>query len=227
MGFSSFTSDLGGGGGNRCELTGGKSLCRIRDYLETLSERWRTSPAATKHALVVWAEALCIDWPVDNPSVASDAAIDSDGRPRLAPAMNIQTVRQIEALARDKLANPYKRSFAAGVLLIPFASIRFVGAQRLVFFEVNDDSVYGSLSDSQTEKHHVQFRPWACHRMGIARADWALPLLEMRRAFERTNGTDLSCTYLRRAHIWEIESTEAAPYSATRRKCPPVRRDGR
>ena len=47
-------------------LDGGKSVVLLRDCLERLAGRGRTIPATAKHALSVWAEALCIDWPLSH-----------------------------------------------------------------------------------------------------------------------------------------------------------------
>ena len=49
---------------SEAQLTVGDSLILIRDYLESLSERGRTVPSSTKHALAVWSEALGIERPL-------------------------------------------------------------------------------------------------------------------------------------------------------------------
>ena len=76
--------------------------------------------------------------------------------------MSLSTVRMIEELATNPLVTPYKRAFAAGILLMAFASLRFPDAQRLRTFEVNDDSVHGALISCETKKQHGQFWHWAC-----------------------------------------------------------------
>ena len=43
------------------ELTGEKSITMLHDYLESLTHRVRTVPAAAKAALSLWADALGIE----------------------------------------------------------------------------------------------------------------------------------------------------------------------
>ena len=133
--------------------------------------------------------------------------------------MNLSTVRMIEELATNPLVAPYKRAFAAGILLMTFASLRFSDAQRLRTFEVNDDSVHGTLISCKTKKLHGQFWPWAFPRRGITGSrDWVQPIVEMRQAYRKINGTDPSFTFMRIDHAWELVAADAAPYSTARRK---------
>ena len=65
--------------------------------------------------------------------------------------MSLKTLRDIEELTLNKLVTPYKRAYAAGILLTTYASLRFSDVQRIRTFEVNDDSVHGTLLRSKTK----------------------------------------------------------------------------
>ena len=130
---------------SKVDLTGEQAVVLIRDYLESLAERGRTVPATAKHALSVWAEALGIDWPLTHALVCSAAIVESNETPKQAPAMELSTLRAIEETDVGKLTTAFKRAFAAGVLLMTYASLRFSDVQRIRTFEVNEDSVRGTL----------------------------------------------------------------------------------
>ena len=78
----------------KCELTGEHSVALPRDYLESLAERGRTSPASAKHALTVWPDALNIDWPPSHAIVTSAASAESNEPAKQAPAMSLATGAQ-------------------------------------------------------------------------------------------------------------------------------------
>ena len=130
---------------SKVELTGEQSVVLIHDYLESLAERGRTVPAAAKHALSVWAEALGIDWPLTHSMVCSAAIAESNETPKQDPAMTLSTLRAIEETAVGKLTAPFKRAFAAGFLLMTYSSLGFSGVQRIRMFEANGDSVRDTL----------------------------------------------------------------------------------
>ena len=182
--------------------TGESSLVLIRDYIESLSERGRTAPAAGKHALTVWADAIGIDWPLTNPLVLSASVVETSEEPKQAPAMELSTVKAIDALSDNPEVSVYKRAFAAGLLLMAYASLRFADVQRLRTFEVNIDSAHGTLLSSKTKKQHGQHCPWACPRQGLTGSrDWVRPILDLRTAYRKVNGLDMSYTYPRINHL--------------------------
>ena len=136
---------------SKFQLTGDDSLILLHDYLESLAERGRTAPATAKHALSVWAEALGIEWPLTHNLVCSAAIVESNESPNQAPAMSLKTLRAIEEVALNKLVTPYKRDFAAGILLMTYASLRFSDVRRIRSFELNEDSVRGTLLNCKTK----------------------------------------------------------------------------
>ena len=87
--------------------------------------------------------------------------VDSDESPKQAPSMSLATLRAIEEIATNKSATPYKRAFAAGILLMTYASLRFSDVQRIRSFECNEDAVHGTLLICKTKKQHGQHWPWA------------------------------------------------------------------
>ena len=203
----------------KVELTGDQSAVLLRDYLEPLAERVRTVPSAAKHALTVWAEALGIDWPLTNPLVCSAAVVETNESPKQAPPMSLETVRDFEDMAVNKLTAPYNRTYAAGILLMTYGSLRFPDAQRLRSFEVTEGSARGALLSCKTRKQHGQFWPWARPIRGITGSlEWVHPLMDMRQAYRKINGADPSFPFARLDHVWELVASDASPYSTTRRK---------
>ena len=113
----------------------------------------------------------------------------------------------------------YKRAFAAGILLMTYASIRFSDVQRVRTSECNSDSAHGALLESKTRKPHRMFWPWACPLAGITGCtDWVQPLVVMREAFRNQNGSEPMFTFPRVDRAWRLVSADSAPYSTTRRK---------
>ena len=205
----------------KMELTGEKSVVLLHDYFESLADRGRTAPSAAKHALGVWAEALEIDWPLSHALINSATSVENNETPKQAPAMSLDTLRKLENMACDKLVTPFKRAFAAGIILMTYASLRFSDAQRIRSFEVNNDSIHGTLLNCKTRKAHGLFWPWARPREGITGPRyWVQPLIEMRDAYKKTNGCEPSFTFMRIDHAWQVVSADAAPYSSCRRKLP-------
>ena len=133
------------------QLTGDDSIILLHDYLESLAERGRTVPATAKHALSFWAEALGIDWPLTHNLVCSAAIVAPNESSKKAPAMSLKTLRAIEEVALNMLVTQYKRAFAAGILLMTYASLRFPDVQRIRSFELNEDSVHGTLPNCKTK----------------------------------------------------------------------------
>ena len=200
-------------------LTGEKSVVLIHDYLEHAADRGRTVPAAIRHSLTCWAAALQVDWPLDHTLITSAAAVESNSAPKHAPPMTLETVKLLEGVATNSEVPPFKRAFAAGILLMSYTSLRFSDVQRLKSFEVNDDAAHGTLLTCKTKKPHGLDWPWACPRQGVSGShDWVQPLLDFRAAHAKTNGFEPSFTFPRINHKWELESAEPAPYSTTRRK---------
>ena len=174
-------------------LTGEGAVVLLRDFLDPLRGRGRTAPSAAKHALTVSADAMGIDWPLTNPLVLSDATVESNEDPRLAPAMDVETVRKLEATASNFEILISKRPFSAGIPLMTYASLRFADVRKIRPFEVNADSIRGAHLTSKTMKQHGLHWQRACPRMGITRrTDWIQPLLELRNAYHQVNGVQMS-----------------------------------
>ena len=200
-------------------LAGEHSIILLHDYLESLADRGRTVPADGKHALTVWADAMGIDWPLNHVLIASAVTCESNEDVKQAPAMSLATIRKLEELASDKEVLSYKRAFSAAILVMSYASLRFADVQKIRTFEFNEDSVYGSLLSSKTRKQHGLNWPWACPRKGIIGTnEWVQPLLDMRTAFRKVNGVEMSYLFPRLDHNWQLVAEGPAPYSTTRRK---------
>ena len=151
-----------------------------------MAERGRTAPATAKHALAVWAEALGVDWPLSHALVCSADVAESNATPKQASAMILTTLRALGETALNKPVAPYRRSFAAGILLATYASLRFSDVQRIRSFGINEDSVRDTLLSCKTKKQHGQFWHWAFTREGITGPrDWVQHRIDMRLAFRK------------------------------------------
>ena len=193
-------------------LTGESSLVLLHDYLEQAASRGRTVPATIRHSLTNWAASLQLDWPLDHALISSASTTESNVAPKQAPAMAIETIRLLEGVATNAEVTPCKRQFAAGILLMSYASLRFSDAQRLETFEVNSDSIHGTLLTCKTRKQHGLDWPWACPLMGITgTAKWIQPIPDFRTAHERVNGSHPCFTFPRINHLWQLEIADAAP----------------
>ena len=112
-------------------LAGDTSVVLLRDYLQSVEERARAVPGAVKTSLNTRSEALGVPWPLDNPLVCAAAQVESSEIPKHAPQMKPGTVKKIEPTALNVEIDPFKRAFAAGILLMTYASLRFSDVQRL------------------------------------------------------------------------------------------------
>ena len=133
--------------------------------------------------------------------------------------MALETAKLIEGIATNPEVAPFKRAFAAGLLLMTYASLRFSGSQSLLTFEVNEDAAHGTLTSCKTKRPHGLDWPWACPRLGVTGSrDWVAPLVEFRQAHLKANGHEPQFTFPRIDHLWQLESAVGASYASTRRK---------
>ena len=133
--------------------------------------------------------------------------------------MGVGTVRKLEDTASNVEILISKRAFAAGILLMTYAGLRFADVQKIRPFEANADSIHGALLTSKAKKQHGLHWPWACPLMVITkRADWIQPLLELRNAYQKVNGVQMNYTSPRLDHTWALVAEGPSPYSTTRRK---------
>ena len=135
-------------------LAGEGSLVLRRDYIESLKERGRTVPAAARHALTAWPGASGIDWPLTNPLAITASTVERNEGRRQAPAIDIETIRKLEGAAANVEILISKRAFAAGILLVTYASLRFADTQRLRRLEANAESILVTLLASMVRKQH-------------------------------------------------------------------------
>ena len=63
--------------------------------------------------------------------------------------MDIETIRRMEETAANVEIMIYKRAFAACILLMTYASLRFADVQRLRHLEAHADSIHGTLLTSK------------------------------------------------------------------------------
>ena len=191
----------------------------LHDFLEQAASRGRAVPPTMRRSLNCRAKALEIEWPLDHPLICSAVSVESTAAPKHSPSMPLETVKFIDGVATNQEVAPVMRAFAAGILLMDYASLRFSDVQRLKTSELNADSAHGALLRCKTKKPHGLDCPPACPRMGIACSiDWVLPLIELRTAFAKTNGKGPCFTSPRINRAWELDSAEASPYPITRRK---------
>ena len=90
----------------------------LRDYSESVSDRGRTVPGAVGTSLGTWSEALGVPWPLGNPLVRAAAQVESNEIPKHAPSTKLDTIKKLESVALNVEIDPFKRAFAAGILLM-------------------------------------------------------------------------------------------------------------
>ena len=71
--------------------------------------------------------------------------------------MSPSTLLAIEEADANKLTAPYKRSFEAGILLVTYSSLRFSDPQRILPFEVDEDSMRGALFNLRRKSSMASF----------------------------------------------------------------------
>lgn len=151
--------------------------------------------------------------------VSSVCSIESTISPKQAPAMPIATIKIPEERAISKEVTPPNRQFAAGILFVSFARLRFSHARRPKWFEVNEDSICGTLRTCKTHMRHGLDWPWACPLMGMTGStSRAQPLVGLRAVPGEASGVSLCFTPQRISRLWQLESSESAPYSTARRR---------
>ena len=133
--------------------------------------------------------------------MCSAAVVESNQNPGQAPSVGLKSLQSFVDVATSKLGAPYKRSFASGILLAPYAFLGFSDAQRIRTFETNKDAVNGTPLSCKTKKQHGQCWPRACPREGITGSrECAQPLLDMRDAYRKINGSDPTFAFMRINH---------------------------
>ena len=116
-----------------------------------------------------------------NPLVLSDAIVEPNEEPKQAPSMELDTAKAIGHIATNAEVGVHKRANAAGILRMTYAGLMFADVQRLRPFEVNEDSIHGTLLSSKTKKPHGQNWPMAFPLMGLTGAtDWLQPIAQLR-----------------------------------------------
>ena len=132
--------------------------------------------------------------------------------------MGLSTLRSLGEIAINESVTPCIRAFAAGILLMTYASLRFPDAQRIRSFECNEDAVRGALLNFKTRKQHGQRWPRAFPLEGVTGSrERAQPLIDTRAAYRKINGTDPSVAFMRLDRAWQ-PAANASPYDTTRRK---------
>ena len=133
--------------------------------------------------------------------------------------MELGHIEKLEEIALNVGVIPPKRAFASGIVLMTYMSLRFSGVQRSRILDVNEDSAYGALFQSETKKPHGVPRLWACPSMVIdGPALWVNPIIDFRDDRENHNGTRPSFVAPRANRRWELEKAEPSAYVTTRRK---------
>ena len=88
-------------------------------------------PPTIRNSLCCWAAAIEIHWPIDHALTLDTVNVESNTTPQQAPAMPIETVKLLENMPTNEEVAPFKRAFAAGILLMSYAIVRFSGVPRL------------------------------------------------------------------------------------------------
>ena len=139
------------------DLAGEQSVAVVRDYLESIAERGGNCDLQGETRIVRSGGSVRNRLAADHPLVFSDNQVETGERPKQTPAKTLSTLRDIERISDNKLPPPYKREFAAIILLTTYARRRFSDPQRTRSFGADEDSAHGALIARATRKRRVQF----------------------------------------------------------------------
>ena len=159
-------------------LSGKDATVALTGFLELVRERGQSVPHAAKSALTVWGEATRTKLPLTEKEVVFAARKDREREQKRAPPLQVEFIKMMENIATDENSEWGRRNFAASILLMVFASLRFSDVQRLKSLHITRNTIHGKLLDSKTKVGAEE--PWACPKMGITTDKWVIPIGEVR-----------------------------------------------
>ena len=170
----------------KAPLAGPDSHVSIIRFLDHIRPRGHTVPNAARVSLAAWGAAVGCELDTENRGVLYAARGDPSIPRKTSPEMPLCLIRGLERVACDVEYPLARRSFAGGILLMVFASLRYSDAQRIAEIHKNETSVYGRMSCSKTK--HGALYPWACPLKGLETNQWIDPVLIMRKELTSTLG---------------------------------------
>lgn len=172
----------------------------MRDFFESPHGRGRTSPAAATTALACRSDALGVYLPLRSPALAIATSAESNGPPKKAPSMTMGAVSKLERAASGPEVPTPKRIFAANVVLMAYASLRFPDARHIKDFPIplslcpNKPTLMeirrSEPSRLQKQRRNMDYLGQGdCPEIGIAwSSDWVTTICNFREAFKKKNG---------------------------------------
>ena len=136
----------------RLVTTGPSAIIAVATWLLSLHARGRTVPAAGRYALKVFAEALTLDIPASAPAALSATRSHVIRLAKQAPCFTLKMLLTFERLAADKTTPIAIRYFAACVMIMVFASFRFIDTTNIREINYKKDTVAWSCLPSKTQK---------------------------------------------------------------------------
>ena len=218
IGLVSFSIEIGADSG--IELTGGKSMVLLRDYLESLAGRGRTVSGAAEGAISLTADAFRAERPLTRPLVLAAADVESNDFLWRSPHVKLDAPKPLESFVRNKLAPTYRRASTIGVALVAYARLRsltYRGSGRSRSLPIQRAAHF------QTRKPRKRTRGGgsaAGPPVGglTGSAERAQPILTTREVYQKLGDRDLHCAFPRARHAWGLVSTGPSPACATRPK---------
>ena len=202
-------------GSERDPLAGNDAMFMLADFIRTTRLRGVTVPEATRAGLKSFANALSIEWDLDNRLIVKAAEVIRNDTPKQAPALSVETVMKLENLAGDT-KNPLAfRVFCSAVCLSVHGSFRFADCQSIDKLTVTEKCIKGITTTKTSKGNPI---PWAVPRTGFNNADtWWKPLIEMRSRYEDKFGYPPTFIFMKNQDDWSELDFTRATYCATRK----------
>ena len=129
----------------KATLVGFDSHVTLRRFLEGRKQRGKTVPASARAALDVWADALSVSLQLKRKAVLAECQYERGHVFRQAPFSPKALAERLEEKAKDSSGPLMRRAYAAGFLLMTYASFRFADTKHLGEIKGADTSFYGAL----------------------------------------------------------------------------------
>ena len=200
----------------RVMTTGPSAIIAFTTWLLSLHERGRTVPAAGRYALRVFAEALTLTIPATAPAALSATRSHVIKLAKQAPCFTLKMLLTFGRIAADKSTPLAIRYFAACVMMMVFASFRFVDAVNIREINYEKDTVTGSCLPSKNLKQPFY---WVFPMMGFnSNCAWFDVIVDVRLRYHSCKGLPMNFLFTH-TKDWQIDDITfpRATYGSTLR----------
>ena len=163
--------------------TGPCAVFPLYDFFETRAGT--TVPATMKCALRTFAEALQINWPLDERAITTVCA-KPDRRPKQAPMLKLEHIKRFETIAVDGTRTFGLRLYAANFALMCHASFRYDDTRTIAELVIDNEGLRGRLAHPKTSSEEA--KNFRCPLQGFANNNWTDPIRQFRYSYATSRG---------------------------------------